>query len=293
MRGVGTARGAITVVNALPTGIGSAIGIELPVRAEVELETVARNSTRPEIEPRSSATPLVEESVRRAEAEFADPGLAVTKLTVRSEIPPARGLKSSSAVASAIVLAVARAAGRQPLPVEVAAISAGASRSAGASATGAFDDALAGLTAGLVITDNVHDRPIRVATIDSDLEVGLWIPTGTHPASPQTLGAFRAEAGAAHRAVEAVLAEDWPRAMDLNSELVERVMGYREYGRLRAGARRLGALAAGASGLGPSFALVAPPSAFPEVLSVLPRGDGEVRRVSLHNGSSGSEVRGR
>jgi shikimate kinase len=291
MRGVGEARGAVTVVNALPTGIGAAFGIELRVRAEVLLGAAPPPGGAPSVTPPSSATPLVFEAARCASVAFPADGLVPVEVSLASEVPPARGLKSSSAVASALTLAIARAGGQDPAPEEVASISAQASRNAGVSATGAFDDALAGLTPGLVVADNVHDRRVRCSSLPPGLEVGLWIPSGKHPASPEKVAAFRGEATAAHLAVESLLAGDWPRAMERNSELVERVMGYPTYAGLRAAVRHGGALAAGASGLGPAFAVVARAEELPDLIALLPQHEGELRQVRISTAGRGEERR--
>ncbi len=280
MRGVGEATAAITVVNALPTGIGGAVGVELRVRAEVTLERVAGAAPDVEFEPATAKTPLATEALRLAHSVFPVSGYDPVRLSIRSAIPVAQGLKSSSAVASAIALAVADASGRPHGPEAVAALSARAGRAAGVSATGAFDDALAGVSGGLVVTDNLHDRLVRVLALPPDLEVGLWIPPGTHPPSPTTHERFRAEAARSHLAVEAVLRDDWPVAMELNSELVERVMGY-AYGPLRDEARRHGAVATGTSGLGPALAVVASRDRLSAALEHLPRDRAVVTTVGL------------
>ena len=79
------------------------------------------------------------------------------EIEIVSDIPVAMGLKSSSAVSSAGLLAVARASGATRPPLEIAKLSAQVSRETGVSATGAFDDALAGLASGVVVTNNYTD----------------------------------------------------------------------------------------------------------------------------------------
>ncbi len=279
MRSVGEATAAVSVVNALPTGIGAAIGIELRARAELTAEPSRGADAELVIQPQGSETRLVREATRRARAAYPIPEQIPVRLEVSSEIPQGRGLKSSSAVASAIVLAFARAAGAPEDLLAIARISADTARSAGVSATGAFDDALAGLVGGLVVTDNVHDRLVRAIVLDPALQVGVWIPSGTHPPSPETHARFRQESVQSHAAVEAVLRDDWPAAMDLNSDLVERVMGY-PYRPLREEARRRGAIAAGTSGLGPAFAVLAPKDRISSATAHLSTSEAELRTVN-------------
>src|SRR4029077_12491491 len=102
------------------------------------------------------------------------------RVAVVSAIPPARGLKSSSAVGVAVAQAVASAYGRSPAAETCAAASAEVSRAIGLSATGAFDDALAAAEGGVVLTENTS-RTVRArATLDTDWSVVLWIPAGEH-----------------------------------------------------------------------------------------------------------------
>ena len=269
MNGAAITSSAITVVNALPTGIGCAIGIGLHVSAQVEI-TVGGSSSPTVLEiPEASRSPVVDGSLRTALARFL-PGENVTaRLTLTSEIPVARGLKSSSAVSTAIVRAVARASGRHPAHLEVGRCAAEITRQVGVSATGALDDALAGLASGFVLTDNFRGEVLKRSDVAPGLGVALYVPERTHPPSPDLRGAFARERDAGEEAVAAAQNGDWPRAMRLNSTLVERTMGY-PYGELRARLDRHGAVACGVSGLGPAVAAVAPTDMLPELLRLFP-----------------------
>jgi len=280
VRGVGQAGGAITIVNALPTGIGCALGVGLFAEAEVTLHPSSRGgSVELHVAP-ESRTPLVDAAVRGALRQYA-PGEPLTvELEIRCEIPPARGLKSSSAVASAIALAVAHARFCAPSALEVALLSAEVSRTSGVSATGALDDALAGLAGGIVITDNLLGRLIRTDPSDPKWAVALLVPGGTHSPSPGWRDAFVLQAREGRAAVQAALKADWWAAMKLNTELVERTMHY-EYGAVREGALHEGALGVGVSGLGPALAAVAPQDRMDRVMEALPADLGERRVVPL------------
>lgn len=279
MRGVGEATGAITVVNALPVGIGSAIGIELKATATVELEHgVPQGGFR--CTPPESDTPLVRAAVELATASLAAHEVALTALTIRSEVPPAKGLKSSSAVASSICRAIFDAVGAPAEPLATARLAAKIGRSSRTSATGALDDALAGLCGGLVVTDNRADRLLAARPLDPDLHAAVWVPAGNHPAAPTLAERFAFERAASESAVDRVLGGAWPEAMELNSGLVERALGY-EYAELRADCRRAGAVASGVTGLGPAFAAVAPAARIDRVADCFERERSVVLRVPL------------
>ncbi len=280
MHGVGRASAAITIVNALPSGIGCALGIDLEAVAEATILPPFDDPGASTAPPTDTPSPLVAEAVREALRQFSRATGSTCEVAVRSAIPVARGLKSSSAVASAVVLAVAQAAGSAPAARQVARLSAEVSRRSGVSATGAYDDALAGLSTGFVVTDNGRDALVRHRPADPDWEVALLVPSGTHPPSPGLTDAFRRYAPESRRAVDAALSDRWWEAMRRNSEIVERVMGY-TYGPLRARLAAAGAVGSGVSGLGPSYAAVAPSERLPRILEVLAKEEGTVLRVGL------------
>jgi shikimate kinase len=268
VRGVGSACAAISVVNALPLGIGAAVGIEWPATATVRPTGVLGGADT--VRPSRARTALVRAALASARHSFGGTSGTALSVSLRSTIPPARGLKSSSAVASAVALATARSFRREPPASAIARVSAQVGRAVGVSATGAFDDALAGLVPGVVVTDNRADASLRRFPIDPGCGVALWIPARHHPASPEVLRRFRREQALAQRAVDLALDRDWAGAMGANSELVEHALGY-SYGRLRAALVGAGALAAGVSGLGPTVAVVAPVGRLARMLRLLPR----------------------
>ncbi len=279
---IGSARStaAITIVNAIPTGIGCALGIDLGVRARVVLRRAQAGAEPVLAFSRGAGTPVVREALRLAIDRYAEGGPWSADVTLRSEIPPARGLKSSSAVATATAWATARAAGKEPPAVEIARLAAGAGRTAGVSATGAMDDALASVTPGFCVTDNRSGTVVRQGPSDPRWKVALLIPARKHAPSPTWQEAFEREADAGRRAADRSIAGDWWAAMSANTELVERTMGY-SYAPLREEALRRGALGSGVSGLGPVLAAVCEADRADDVLAAFPRSLGETRTVGL------------
>ena len=107
MKGTARTFAAITITNALPVGIGCAAGIELAVDAEVVL-TVDGSKEPPKVDgPSEARTPVVEASMQVGLAAYHPTPGTVARVSLRSEIPVARGLKSSSAVSTAVLLALA------------------------------------------------------------------------------------------------------------------------------------------------------------------------------------------
>ena len=129
-----TMHGAVSVVNAVANGRGSALGISLKVIADLTISPgkgVYLQSKQGEkllnilIRKTLPKTVLLDHAVR---------------IEIKSEIPVGFGLKSSSAVSSAVALAIQRVLGEEIDDVKVLNQSADASIDAGVSLTGAFDD---------------------------------------------------------------------------------------------------------------------------------------------------------
>ena len=99
MTGHGVSYGAISVMNAIPCGIGATIGIEL----KTEVDFAPADSTRITLVDRPNTNDgLVRTCVARTlEALGKEP--FDYELTVRTDIPPSMGLKSSSSVCNATI----------------------------------------------------------------------------------------------------------------------------------------------------------------------------------------------
>ena len=108
MRGSAEVGGAVTVVNAISTGKGAAIGVSLKLRANAELSEDGPFSFK-------CTNREVDDSVARTAFELVAKRYDLKgygcRIEVESEIPVAVGLKSSSAAASAIALALLDAIG--------------------------------------------------------------------------------------------------------------------------------------------------------------------------------------
>ena len=188
-----------------------------------------------------------------------------------SDIPAAKGLKSSSAVGVAVGRAVCRALHVHPTDPSLAIASAEVAQSIGLSATGAFDDAMASAGGGVAVTDN----PTRQVRLHEDLpaewSVLVWPGTGTHLPSVTWRDRFRAAAAPAAAAVFAAERREWVTALETNSHLVESVVGY-DFREVREKLRSRGAVGSGVSGLGPAFATIVPRDRLEEIRRAHPAG---------------------
>ncbi len=171
----------------------------------------------------------------------------------RSSIGFRGGVKSSSAVVNAALIAYYRLRGvPDPSPAYIVDVNARAGLEAGVSITGAADDAYASLLGGVVVVDNRSRRLVRRYPPPRGVVVVLLRPSGLGRLWPPCRPEARKEA--ASLALEA-----WLRALD--GDVFEAVrlnwLAYRDYlcapSEPVEGALRAGALAASLSGLGPTY----------------------------------------
>lgn len=264
--GWGLSHGAITVVNAIATGRGAALGIDLATLAQVTLAPRSKSAKHHKItvaiEGEAQSDPaLVEACVTRTLETIGVEQTMDVHVQTRSTIPPERGLKSSSSAANAVVRGVLAAAGKSVGDegesdfghLDVVRIGVQAALSAGVTITGAFDDASACYLGGLVATDN-PDRSIVHREDVGDLETILVIPqrkvrtidtatVPTHPLKPFI-----------EQAYQLVLKSQWQQAMLQNS--LAYGAAYDQSNRLVLSMLDTGAIAAGISGTGPAQAVV-------------------------------------
>jgi len=242
---IASALGAGTVINAIATLRGSAFGIDLRTRAEVEI--AEKGITCEVADDPSVDTSLIAECGRLVLQRFA-PEIGV-HITTRSEIPTASGLKSSSAAANATVLALTKALDVVIEPLDAVRLGVEAARRAGVTVTGAFDDACASFFGGLVVTDNARDVLLKRVEMQSDVLIHV----------PQQR-AYSAKADVARAKLLApwvemafALADDGrhEKAMVLNGLLYCSAFGLSVEPLLRA--LEAGASAATLSGTGPAY----------------------------------------
>lgn len=266
--------GAISIVNAIATGKGSALGISLKVTAEVELQKghglrfiTGRNGDR-------LIKNIIQKTIPKETIES-----NMISIRVDSEIPIGYGLKSSSAVSNAIVLACSQIPREEDINdntiLEVAALS---SLEAKVSLTGAYDDATACYFGGFTVTDNYSRRLIRKERAPENLYAIIILPSSTTRGDVRKLrnlsdifiDAFRfAESG-----------QYW-KAMKLNGVLASAALSS-SYAPAMA-AMEHGALSASISGNGPSIAAVGNEDAIEPIVGALSKYDGEIIVSKVNN----------
>jgi shikimate kinase len=276
-----TAYGAVTIVNAMATGKGAAFGIDLWTKAKVTLtdDSIVRTRILNDNEER---TLLAEECVRAVFKRFATPNRGALVVT-ESNIPIARGLKSSSVAGNAITLATLAALQRSMTPDEILNLVADANLRAKVSVTGAFDDAAASLHGNVVVTDNSLRKVLRTYPVE-DYRVLLLVPKEKAYSADVDINRIKTVARQVETAHEEALAGRYWNAMTLNGLIYSHVL--RLPSDVIIEAMEAGAVAAGISGKGPAYAFVVSEQSKDPVLDVLKRHDGEVTVTKTRSRSS-------
>lgn len=275
MKGRATSHGAGTIVNAIATGQGAAFGLTLRATANVEVRPQSfgvQARVPADVEPAlavSAARRILVRSDRKVGLE----------ISIDSEIPISRGLKSSSAVANAVVQATSRALGLDLDPLEILQTSVDAAIEAGVTITGAFDDACASLYGGICVTDNRVRRLLALDRFPSDLVAVIHIPPRMIRKSDLREGDFAGIRSEVEAAFHLALRGDYFRAIEANSAAYAPVLGIDETPAHRA--RAAGALAAGITGTGPAILALAKPDRAERVRHAMEDGESEILAVGL------------
>jgi shikimate kinase len=247
-----TVHGAISVVNAVATGNGSALGISLKVTAEVGLSNEGpRVNDLSKIKQKDQ--PFIRRIIQRSIPEQVIRKQAIT-VEIQSEIPMGVGLKSSSAVSNAVSLACHRLIAEEEEDLDdnlVLNSGIHASVDSKVTITGAYDDATASYFGGLVLTDNHRKRLIAHETAPEDLFAIILIPKYTARGVVSNLGLMSDLFLDAFKLAER---KKYWKAMKLNGVLVSAALSY-NYQPVKA-ALQEGALSASISGNGPAVAAV-------------------------------------
>jgi shikimate kinase len=267
-----TMYGAISIVNAIATGKGSALGISLKVTAEVSLENGHGIKFH-----RTKDDKLLRNIVYKTiPAEIIANNMI--SIQIESEIPLGFGLKSSSAVSNAVALACSRLIDSNMDDYTVLDIAVSASLDAKVTVTGAYDDAAACYFGGFVLTDNYARNLIRREKAPDNLYAIILLPQSTSRGNINKLSIMSDFFINAFNLAEA--GEYW-KAMKLNGVLASAALSV-NYEPVLA-ALESHALGASVSGNGPSVAAVAYENRIDDIKSVFGDFNGNILVSKINN----------
>ena len=168
-----TVHGAVSLVNAIANQKGATLGIELKVEATVE--TSPGKGISIQSENKSLSSRLINKTIEKIVSKK-DLEQNKISITLDSEIPTGYGLKSSSAISSAIALACAKIFKPKFTDQQILLAGVEASIESKVSITGAYDDACSCYYGGFNVTDNAKKRRIQFEKAPSNLIAVIFIP---------------------------------------------------------------------------------------------------------------------
>ena len=252
MTGRGSSHGSITVINAMPCGIGATIGAGLMTEAEFSVSGSGR-TVRIGNDPGEDDT-MARICVARA---FAAAGMEEPEnwnLATKSQIPVSRGLKSSSAACNAIIRAVFDELSFEMDQEDLIRLGVQCAREAKVTVTGSFDDACGCGLGGLVMTSNREDRILARKDVE-DLDIIIHVPSFKIRKTGLPLDKLGEVAPEIRKVIDYAM-DDPFRAMTENGRIISAASGVDNS--VAKKAMSLGAMGAGMSGSGPAIAIVVP-----------------------------------
>lgn len=273
--------GAATIVNAIALGKGAAFGVDLWTKAEVIL-TNEPNVIKGKInsDP-TEKTILIEKTVARVLQHFRVEKRFGAKAQTWSDIPIARGLKSSSAAANALALATVAALGETRDDLTIVKLGVEAAFDAKVTVTGAFDDACASYFGEVVITDNLEKKIVKRFTLPEGLVVLFHVPVRKAYTSETDVDSLRLVKPLVKIAYKEAVKGNFWAALSLNGLVYSAALGCDAS--IALDALAAGALAAGLCGKGPAATAVVTNDKVDAVKEALQRHKGEVLQTHLNN----------
>jgi shikimate kinase len=246
--------GAATIINAIAMGKGAAFGINLWTKAEVKLiEEPGIIEGRIVSDP-TEKTILIEKTVEKVFEHFDLKEKLGAKVKTWSNIPVARGLKSSSVAANAITLATVAALEEKLDDLTIVNLGVDAALDARVTITGAFDDACASYFGDVVITDNLTRRINKRFEITEEFTVLFHTPAEKTYTISSDVQRMKSVATLVKTAYKKALKGEYWSALTLNGLLYSSALGYNPS--IALDALKAGAKAAGLSGKGPTVTAI-------------------------------------
>jgi shikimate kinase len=243
-----TLHGAVSIVNAIATGKGATLGISLKTKAIVKIfpgSGVSIESRNKTISSRL-INRVVQKVVPKSELEKFK-----VEIVLESDIPTGYGLKSSSAISSAVSLACAKLFRPKWTDKQILLAGVDASIESRVSITGAYDDACGCYYGGFAVTDNYKRKIIKMEKGPKNLAAVIFIPKSRKRGNVKNLKNLRP---IFEQAWELAHDSDYWNAMILNGLATSTILNSDP--KLITNLIEKGALGASVSGNGPAIAAI-------------------------------------
>ena len=295
MMGRSVAKGCGSIMSAYSTGRGIAFALGLEIFAEVKAE---RMNTEGQ-EFRSNDINLVNAQHPDLKVKFGINVLTnlLHKRNIRGykvdartwgDLPPASGLKSSSAAGNALILAASQCFGINVSNKEIIELNTQSAIESGVTTAGSLDDAYASLLGGVVFTDYNSRELVHRITLDDGLMVVVLSPE--RPIKDH-LKVDRKSFTPYSKVFDTLFdlsrtqgAEMLYATKVVNGLVHEAALGHDTA--IIDSALRSGAVAAGLSGKGPSFTALVPPPSVKNVINSWSNFPGKIFQTAIDNKGS-------
>jgi shikimate kinase len=271
--------GAISIVNAVATGFGSAMGISLNVKVEI----ISKKGSGLIFQKGGGSLMIKKIIYDVLQSKYLNNSQLL--ININSEIPSGMGLKSSSAVSNAVALACNSLINKEISDESVLNSAIDASLYAKTTITGAYDDSTACFFGGFVTTDNYKKKILKRENSPTDLSAVIFLPNNKKRGDVTRLKLL---SDIYLEAFQLAYSGQYWKAMTLNGVLTSSLLS-NSYTITRMCLEN-GALAASISGNGPAVAAVVRESEVQRIKSVLSNLDGRVI-ISRTNNQKASTVR--
>ncbi|MGQ9641903.1 MAG: shikimate kinase [Candidatus Bathycorpusculaceae bacterium] len=272
--------GAATIINAIATGNGAAFGVDLWTKAEVNITDDAGVINGEIVSDPSEKPSLITETVKIVLEHFDLEDKYGARVKTWSNIPTARGLKSSSAAANAIALATVAALKKELDDLTIINLGVNAALEAKVSITGAFDDACASYFGGIVITDNFKRKIIKRIPAPEDVLVLFHVPREKAYTISSNVSRMKVLAPFVKIAYKEALKGNFWSALTLNGLIYSSALEYSPS--IAVDALMAGALAAGLCGKGPAVTVVVSEEKVDSVKEALASHEGDLIQAKIN-----------
>jgi len=270
-----TVHSAISIVNAIATGKGATLGISKDV--SVEIETSHGKGIIVEIGERQVNSRLINRVIEKILPKNT---LSKTKLRILldSEIPAGYGLKSSSAISTAVAMGCAKLFKPAMNDFEILRVGVDASIETKVSLTGAYDDACACYFGGFNVTDNYKKKIIRYEKCLDDVTAMIFIPKSRKRGNYLKLKTLK---DVFEQAWNLAKNSDYWNAMIINGIATSSILNSDP--KIISKLIENGALGASVSGNGPSIAAITKKQTLPDIKNIFSLLDGSTTVHQINN----------
>ena len=270
-----TVHSAISIVNAIATGKGATLGISKNV--SVEIETSHGEGITVEIGKKQMKSRLINRVIGKIVPKNT---LSKTKLRilVDSEVPTGYGLKSSSAISSAVAMGCAKLFKPAISDFEILRAGVDASIETKVSLTGAYDDACACYFGGFIVTDNYKRKIIHSKKCQNNISAIIFIPKSRKRGNVKKLKIL---SDVFEQAWNLAKKSDYWNAMILNGFATSAILNSNP--KIISKLIENGALGASISGNGPSIAAITKNETVSKIKKVFSSFEGNVMVAKVNN----------